>query len=215
MVTPPDPKEEIVLAGFQVFTRNLFKHVTLQEVADEAGRKLSDVQKYYKTKEDLYRAVFDQVMSGIRRDTMPIYLEWKAKGDVSKKDARDALYRHIDLFMSATSSTMPERQMGMRIFITEILHPSPLYDEFYHKYFIENYSMLADIVMAATGSKDFDKAVYQLVAILGMVLSFLLEREFLVRFLSVDGFNKDETDYLKKLVLRNAKLILGITPLAG
>lgn len=206
----PDVEERIVVAATTVYARTPFPYADLRSVAEEAGVETAEIKKHFHSPEDLYRVVLDRVMTAHRKAAMPTYMNWKAKGSVSRKEARDALCRKVGILIEAASRANRENGSWLKVYLWEILHPSPLYDEFYNKYFRENYTMITDLIMAATGSREFEKAVCQAVAIFGMCLGFLMEREFLVRYANGTGFSKSETRFLQKLVVRNTLSVLDL-----
>ena len=204
----PNVEERIVVAATTVYARTPFPYADLRNVAEEAGVETAEIKRHFSSPEDLYRVVLDRVMTIHRKEAMPTYLNWKAKGSVSKKEARDALCRMVEILTESATKASRENGAWLKVYLGEILHPSPLYDEFYNKYFRENYTMVTDLIMAATGGREFEKAVCQAVAIFGMCLSFLAEQEFLTRYVIADGFGKAETRFLQKLVVGNVMSIL-------
>ena len=120
MMTAPRRKEhirhaavaDILLAAEAVFARAGFSGATMAAIAEGAGLPKANLHYYFRTKQDLYRAVLDHTLrlwlaetSGIRREAHPA----TALGDYIRAKMR-------------LTATHPD---ASRVFANEMLHGAP------------------------------------------------------------------------------------------
>lgn len=111
-------KAKILAAAEQEFAINGFKGTRLQHVADRAELPKTNVLYYFQSKEGLYVAVLEQILS-----------MWNSAFDeaTEKDDPAEVLARYIAEKMEM-SRTKPE---GSKIFALEIINGAPNLNKFF------------------------------------------------------------------------------------
>ena len=99
----------ILRAAESVFARKGFNGATMAEIADAAGLPKANLHYYFRTKQEIYRAVLRNILS-----------LWLAGTDHIEPDAEPgvALARYIRAKMALTA----ERPDASRVFANELLH---------------------------------------------------------------------------------------------
>ncbi len=214
LVLPIDPKrlvkeERILYAAIKVFSQYPFAVATVKMIADEAELPVSAVMYHYKSKENLYEAVFERLMP-YRRQSQEQYRRFlEASDKIDRKAARQMVEEYLGDMIDGFYGD-EKKDWYVRVLFFEWLHPSPLYGTLYEKYFKENAELFIHLLKVATGDDDHERATMQTIGIMGHLISFRLLRELLVRQTPMAGFNKEEKEKIKALVIRNTMLMLQI-----
>lgn len=102
----------ILDAAEGVFARTGFTGATTAEIAAQAGCSKANVHYYFRTKEDLYRAVLDRILA-----------LWLAETDGIRADADPA--EALGHYIRAKMRLAAERPDASRVFANELLHGAP------------------------------------------------------------------------------------------
>ncbi|WJG11219.1 TetR family transcriptional regulator C-terminal domain-containing protein [Aliiglaciecola sp. LCG003] len=116
-------KQLILRAAEQEFAKNGFKGTRIQQVADSAGLPKTNVLYYYKSKENLYLAVLEQILT-----------LWNSAFDLAttEDDPAEQLAHYITEKMEF-SLTRPE---ASKIFALEVINGAPNLKEFFKEYHV-------------------------------------------------------------------------------
>lgn len=107
-------QQAILLQAETLFARYGFEGVSLDGIASALGISRQNLLYYYRSKEDLYRAVLDQVLAA-----------WLASMEQfsTASDPREALSRYVQSKMRFSQ----ERPSGTAVFTREVMAGMPLY----------------------------------------------------------------------------------------
>lgn len=202
-----DPKmlrteERIIFAAVKVFSRYPLEVATLRQIADEAGCTLSLITYHFKTKDTLYREVLNRTISHVFALLQKQIDALEDVKKISAEKAKTILYDVVDSFTDRIFGNPNARLIG-QIILREHFSPSPVYDTLHENAFKKMIDSLSRLIGAATGEKDKEKNALQAFSILGQVISVLIEREMMTRYLGYAGFSEEETRKLKEMILRN------------
>jgi TetR/AcrR family transcriptional regulator len=102
----------ILKAAEEVFAETGFGGATMAEIADKAGLPKANLHYYFGTKEELYRAVLDDILAVWLTPIAAVRPE---------ADPAEALADYVRAKMKATR----ERPHASRVFANEVLHGAP------------------------------------------------------------------------------------------
>lgn len=107
----------ILSAAESVFAETGFSGATTAEIAKRAGVPKANLHYYFKTKEDLYRQVLQQILE-----------LWLGTGDqiLPEVDPAQALSHYIAAKIDLTQ----QRPLASRVFANEIIHGAPQISDF-------------------------------------------------------------------------------------
>ncbi len=107
----------ILTAAESVFAETGFSGATTAEIAKRAGVPKANLHYYFKTKEDLYRQVLQQILE-----------LWLGTGDriLPEVDPAQALSHYI----AAKIELAQQRPLASRVFANEIIHGAPQISDF-------------------------------------------------------------------------------------
>ncbi len=209
---PINPKllvkeERIIWAAIRVFSHYPFSVATVRMIANEAELPVSAVMYHFKTKENLYEAVFDRV-APYRGEELDRYRQFlDTSRTISREEAKTEFQKllgeMVDGFYEAD-----EKSWYMRVVFFEWLYPSPLFESLYEKHFKRNMELFVRMIQAVKGNDDSHHAVMQAVGIMGNIMSYRMLRGFTGKKTETVDFNKEEREEIKAWVIRNALSIL-------
>lgn len=202
-----DPKmlrteERIIFAGLKVFSQYPLEVATLRQIADEAGCTLSLITYHFKTKDALYTEVLNRAINyviEILRKQAGILDSLK---EIPPEKAKEMLYELVASFAERIFANPNARFIG-QIIMREHFSPSPAYDILYESTFKKMIDALSRLIGIVTGEKDKEKNALQAFSVFGQVISALIEREMMIRYLGYQGFSEEESIKLKEMILGN------------
>jgi hypothetical protein len=111
-------EEKILLAAKEIFVRKGFDAVRMEEIAHEAGVNKSALHYYFRSKEKLFEAVFDEVILKFISEIgciwiQDIQLPQKIEGFVSNYIDLLSKNPHIPLFVLYELNRKPERAIEL------------------------------------------------------------------------------------------------------
>ena len=200
-------EERILQAAIRVFSRRPVSEATIRMVAQEAGLIHTIIVYHYKNKDRLYQAVFDRVMGGLTRFYESWYDEVKKKKKIERDEAKKILVEFTGHIMDLFYGSSPVSGSN-KIILFEMYYPSKFTDYFYEKHYKRIYEIWSDLVMIATGKRNVVNATFLVVNIFGLLSSFRMEREMMTKHIGLVGFSKEETEKMKKMVVKNMLLLI-------
>ncbi len=180
-------EEKILEAARQVFYRKGMDGARMQEIADEAGINKALLHYYFRSKEKLFEAVFQEVIKGFFRSIeKTLYAELplteKAEFVVERYITMIESNPFVPQFIISEINRNP--QMLRNVMMSEKLTPQSLVDVF-GKQDVENYQL------------KFDPR-QMVISLLGMVIFPYAARNLI----QMIYFNGDEAEYSKFLTER-------------
>ncbi len=197
--------ERIIETGMKLFAEQTAEAVTLSTIAAESGAKVPLIMYHFKSKANLYRIVFERVMSILDQRVRDCRDRWEKQTPHGKDEARAALAELIGVYLDNASS----RQVsGKNILIHEMVYPSELYDLFYDKFIRSQHDFLESLVQSITGTTNRPWVCLQTACILGLVFCFRLDKIFTHRPAGNAESDREKADRIKDAVIRYALLTL-------
>ncbi len=202
-------EERIMLAALKVFATYPFAVATVRMIAEEAGLTVSAIMYHYKSKENLYEAVFDR-LAPYRTQSLEHDFDVLSQPKIPDHEEVERMFIGFLGNMIEGMYNSENPNWYVRIIFFELLYPSPLFDTLYEKYFKKNYEIFLDLVKRVTGNDDHRLAVFHTSGILGYMMSFRMQRECLVRQTDLVDFNANELAELKENIINHTFLILNV-----
>ncbi len=202
-------EERIMLAALKVFSTYPFAVATIRMIADEAELTVSAIMYHYKSKENLYEAVFDR-LAPYRIQSLEHYREAISPPQMSNDEEIKRVFAEFLGNMVEGIYNSEKPNWYVRILFFELLYPSPLFDTLYEKYFKKNYELFIDLVKKVTDNDDHRQAVFRTTGIVGYLMSFRMQRECLARQIDLVDFTAKELAELKENIINHAFLTLNI-----
>lgn len=202
----------ILKASQRLFTDHPFESVSLVSIAEAARVKVPLMMYHFKNKENLYRTVLEEVVLAHQKRSLPCFDFLENRGVRSREEAARILCELVDVIMDGMYSPENSQARGECLLLQEITFPSRLYEGFYHSFFQPHYEKFAEVIRAAGGHKNRTLSHLQAVSIFGMIISFRLERNVILRSLQTEVSDPKAFSQIKALIKRNTLSILGLDP---
>lgn len=193
-----ETEERIIQAAMEVFSRCPVDVATLRMVAKEANIPHSLVVYHFKNKGNLYRIVLDRVMILHKESHEPFFPILDEQQALTKKEAKDAIIAIAHGIVDRMYN--PNAKAYQKVLLFEMSYPSRYYDYIYSKHIKRCFDLALYLFEAATGINDRERLYFDAVTHLGQIVSFMQERETLVRGLGITGFTVEETAKIKKYI---------------
>ena len=206
----PGARERLLEAAIDIFGRHGYEAATTRMITAEAGANIAAIPYYFGGKEGLYGAVishvaeiFNQEIGGLLEDIQIL----SCSGDLDRKRALAKLQQLIEKLIQLVVGSS-QGQRFARIIMREQTYPSGDYDQIYSGFMEPVLNTMAMLVMAASGEHSEQRAKLRSMAILGQVLAFRFARETIVRSLNLQGYNREELDQIREIIIEHIRAIL-------
>ncbi len=206
----PGARERLLEAATDVFGRHGYDAATTRMIAGEAGVNIAAIPYYFQGKEGLYLAVVDHVvelitghLAAIRRE---VELETFAAPDAGDRAAElleKFLGRMLDFMIG--SSQAPR---AARIILREHLYPTAAYDRIFSGFMSASINTLAGLILRLSGGLSERNARIRAMALVGQILVFRIARESVVRALNMEGYSREETEEIRRIILDHTRSIV-------
>jgi TetR/AcrR family transcriptional regulator len=185
----------IMAAAKTVFARGGFAHATMAEIAAEAGLPKANLHYYFRTKETLYRAVLEAIVTG--------WLDTATRWIVAEREPGEALAGYV----RAKLEDARLRPGDSRIFAAELLRGAPLVTGFLRGELRRRVAEMGAVIdgWGARGLMDRVAAPYLFFSIWAMTQTFA---DFDVQIRAVLGKDALDDEVFAKAAATVTRLVL-------
>lgn len=200
-------KEKLLNTAEQLFAKHGLDGVSTRDLAGKAKVNLCAITYYFGSKQKLYEAVIEEIVSFISDNFVKMVLP-TANQSSPFLSPRDKIKNLIRLFFSFICS---EKISGNRaeLLIREILNPSPAYVRFYETIMEPIHKHLSALIAQDTGLPETNfRTVLLSHTLFGQTIMFRIHKEALLRRLNLKKYTPELTAEIQKLLLCNCDAIL-------
>lgn len=201
----------ILQAALELFGDLGYDGTSTRMIANKAGVNISAIGYYFGGKEGLYFSVMLNI-----RDESYEYLkevfEYRDKFSLKSKMTKLEALKLLDIITNSLVKMFVESDKSRnwaRLIIREQSSPSKAFDILYEKNIKPLQEIYCDIVATNLGLRSNNVEVKIIShALFGQILSFCVSRESLLRLLGVKTLSANHNKIIKKILIRNSRLIL-------
>lgn len=203
-------RERLLEAATDIFGRHGYDAATTRMIAREAGVNIAAIPYYFNGKEGLYRAVVEHIVSlvaGQIADTRQDIAARPFTGPAAPEEAAHLLEQLLTKIITFMVGS-PQAQRVARIILREQLYPSAAYDIIFTGFMASSLDTVATLLKVISGDPSERTARIRAMAVFGQVLAFRVARETVVRALGMEGYNQDETEEIRMVIIEHTRSIL-------
>jgi AcrR family transcriptional regulator len=146
-ITYTEKQIQILKTAEQLFAQKGFDGTSVRDIADEAGVNVSMISYYFRSKEKLMEALFEERMGHI---TMRV--------EGLMKDSSISPLQKVNILIDDTIGRIMERKKFYRIvFCEQILNKNPMIINIVNQYKIKNVSIISEIIKEGERKQVFKK----------------------------------------------------------
>lgn len=200
-------RERLLVAAMDVFGKYGYEGATTRQIAGQAHVNIAAIPYYYGGKEGLYQAVIDHITMTIKaqvEETVSTIYTTSFSGAHGKEKAlallEEFLTRMIEFMVGSDQAPRISR-----IIIREQMYPTDAYDTIFKGFMEPALGAVALLVSVLTEDDSEETARLRAMALFGQILAFRVARETLVRLLDWQGYDREETDRIRQIVLEHTR----------
>ncbi|MBU1419015.1 MAG: CerR family C-terminal domain-containing protein [Proteobacteria bacterium] len=203
-------QERLLEAAMDIFGRDGYESATTRNIAREAGVNIAAIPYYFKGKEGLYRAVITHIVQMAETqisDLVQAISHLTYTGDRGKEQALATLVKMMEKiidFMVGSS----QGQRVSRIILREQMYPTTAYELIFKGFMEPVLNSVSTLIIVITENPSRRTATLRAMAIIGQILAFRVARETVVRSLDLKGYDPDEMDEIRRIILEHTKNLL-------
>ena len=122
----------------------------------------------------------------------------------SAQDALETMLTTMINFMIGSSQGV----RAARIILREQMYPSAAYDLIFSGFMAPVMETLASLIITITENTSERTAKMRALAIMGQIMAFRVARESIVRSLDLQGYDADELEEIRSIILEHTRNIL-------
>src|SRR5512138_892677 len=189
----PEARERILEEGTRLFAERGFTATTIRSIATAANVNLAMIHYYFGNKEGLYRSIFEENVTAVRRIIADA---------LSEGTGRERLER----FVRAYAHFLCTHPHFARIIQQEILSAGKLVKEVFRPQVTRNYLLFREIVDDGVRSGEFRSIDIELtpISVIGMMAFFMIARPVISGILT----GPDQIDFEARLSEHTLNLLL-------
>ncbi len=203
-------RERLLEAAVDVFGKRGYEAATTRMIAKTAGVNVAAIPYYFNGKDGLYQAVVTYIVEKIEekagaafQNTIAPASEKGLSRDTALSSLEDLLGTLVNFLVGS-----PEAARVARIILREQLDPSSAYDIIYSRFMTRIINSIAAFLMVILGDISLGNARLRAMSMMGQVMAFRMARETIVRMVGFEGYNQDETDEIRSIVLEHTRGII-------
>ncbi len=196
MVAELEARDRILDAAARLFAAKGFAGTTVRDISTAAGLNLAMIHYYFGNKEGLYRAIFEEKVSEVRR----IFAEAAAAGGTCRE--------RIERIVRAYVHFLCAHPYMARMIQLEMLSGGPVLDEVFRPVAARNYSIMRSLVEDGVRAGEFRDVDVDLtpLTMVGMIVFFLIAQPIASGILGTgpgcDGFETRLADHTLNILFR-------------
>ncbi len=146
-ITYTEKQIQILKTAEQLFAQKGFDGTSVRDIADEAGVNVSMISYYFRSKEKLMEALFEERMG---------HITMRVEGLL--KDSTISPLQKVNTLIDDTIGRIMERKKFYRIvFCEQILNKNPMIINIVNQYKIKNVSIISEIIKEGERKQVFKK----------------------------------------------------------
>jgi len=203
-----ETKEKLLLAAFELFTKNGFDGTSTREICKQAGVNISLIPYYFGSKEGLYHAAIKKFAEFALVQMTPALGKIDNIQNNTKKENILLLHNLIEHFAQfALNPNMPKSAFAF--VIREQLEASPAFEIVYETTMRHIYGAFKKLVAAIIDKDESEPEVtYRTTSIAGQVMAFRMAKLATLRSLGREEYTEKDIKAIKKIVKSNVDAIL-------
>ena len=197
-------------SAMNTFGRCGYDAATTRMIAKEAGVNISAIPYYFNGKKGLYHAVVKHaadLIAGQIAETREEMTKQSYIAPLSQEQAVNLLEKFINQLISFIVGS-PKAHRVARIILREQMYPTDAYDLIFNGFMSCSIDAIANLVMTISNNTSKKIATLRTIALIGQVLAFRVTRETVVRALDMHGYNQDETEEIRTIIIEHTRSIL-------
>lgn len=206
-----DARDRLLTAAIRIFAAQGFESASTRQLARAAGVNISAIPYYFGSKDGLYEAVIQHIVSMAqdgRREKAEAIERALAEPGLTPAQGRALLHEFVGEFAGFLLSPRATADMS-QIMIREQIQPSPVFERFYKEMILPLHSTLTRLVAFLIG-KPADSAAAILCAqsVFGQVTVFKTHRQMLLRRMGWKSYGPDEIALLLQTIRTNVDAVV-------
>lgn len=195
-------KDNLIETATKIFADKGFDGATTRMITSELGVSLSSIPFHFGTKENLYKAVLDKIMSETLDYFNPIAEEVRNKlieNKLSKRQAKEYLNKLIEKEIDWSLTDSPEDII--KLFVREYNNPTE-YGEIVFDNLYGNLIMLfTELVMITSEIDDREWTYIYMCSVLGGIVIFAEQRYFIEKAINQKSIRGVQGDRIRKILI--------------
>jgi AcrR family transcriptional regulator len=208
-----DTSALLIESGIALFGARGYDGVTTRELAHGARTNISSIKYHFGGKEELYRAVLQEIIQEIKELVGPLLLALR-NGVAEANGDRDVLTRLARQFAQNWCRAAlgdPRTQKRIPPIVREVIQPSRHFKVIYNGFFRVLYEVLGELLAAAHGQTAVDQQLQiRTHIIMNVVWGFIYTESLLWHQLGWNGYNRNRIEAIVPVLSDAFVLSIGL-----
>ena len=215
-----DARQDLVCAGLELFGEYGIKGTSTRMLAKAAGTNISAISYYFGSKDGLYLAVIEHIITSMAQYVMP-YREAARKTleqpNLARAEVKQGILALLHGFATMFVAS-PSFSLWAKVLLREQANPTPAFDVLYVRHISPLQQLILHLLAVYTGlSPDEPLLRLRTQAFITQVLGFFVAREAILRLLGAQSFGEEHVRMIYAILAAHAQASLdaSITPEDG
>jgi AcrR family transcriptional regulator len=208
-----DTSALLIESGIVLFGARGYDGVTTRELAHGARTNISSIKYHFGGKEELYRAVLQEIIYEIKELVGPLLLALR-NGVAEANGNQDVLTRLARQFAEGWCRAAlgdPRTQMRIPPIVRELIQPSRHFKVIYNGFFRVLYEVLGELLAAAHGQTAVDQQLQiRTHIIMNVVWGFIYTESLLWHRMGWNGYNRNRIEAIVPVLSDAFVLSIGL-----
>jgi AcrR family transcriptional regulator len=213
MKTRKDTSALLIESGIVLFGARGYDGVTTRELAHGARTNISSIKYHFGGKEELYRAVLEEIIQEIKELVGPL-LRALRNGVAEANGNQDVLTRLARQFAEGWCRAAlgdPRTQKRIPPIVRELIQPSRHFKVIYNGFFCVLYEVLGELLAAAHGQTAVDQQLQiRTHIIMNVVWGFIYTESLLWHQMGWNGYNRNRIEAIVPVLSDAFVLSIGL-----
>jgi len=208
-----DTSALLIESGIMLFGARGYDGVTTRELAHGARTNISSIKYHFGGKEELYRAVLQEIIYEIKELVGPLLLALR-NGVAEANGNQDVLTRLARQFAEGWCRAAlgdPRTQKRIPPIVRELIQPSRHFKVIYNGFFRVLYEVLGELLAAAHGQTAVDQQLQiRTHIIMNVVWGFIYTESLLWHQMGWNGYNRNRIEAIVPVLSDAFVLSIGL-----
>jgi TetR/AcrR family transcriptional regulator, regulator of cefoperazone and chloramphenicol sensitivity len=208
-----DTSALLIESGITLFGARGYDGVTTRELAHGARTNISSIKYHFGGKEELYRAVLEEIIQEIKELVGPLLLALR-NGVAEANGNQDVLTRLARQFAEGWCRAAlgdPRTQKRIPPIVRELIQPSRHFKVIYNGFFRVLYEVLGELLAAAHGQTAVDQQLQiRTHIIMNVVWGFIYTESLLWHQMGWNGYNRNRIEAIVPVLSAAFVLSIGL-----
>jgi TetR/AcrR family transcriptional regulator, regulator of cefoperazone and chloramphenicol sensitivity len=208
-----DTSALLIESGITLFGARGYDGVTTRELAHGARTNISSIKYHFGGKEELYRAVLEEIIQEIKELVGPLLLALR-NGVAEANGNQDVLTRLARQFAEGWCRAAlgdPRTQKRIPPIVRELIQPSRHFKVIYNGFFRVLYEVLGELLAAAHGQTAVDQQLQiRTHIIMNVVWGFIYTESLLWHQMGWNGYNRNRIEAIVPVLSDAFVLSIGL-----